>query len=101
MKSFSNFLLEKEELEQQKQKKVKKTKPPVDVKTTQRPAEVQGRMDATDPKKGGYSRVDDSLDSKSSRKTKLSNTTKGGEVKVTRPVGTHSGDESRKLGKLN
>ena len=101
MKSFSNFLLEKEELEQQKQKKVKKTKPPVDVKTTQRPAEVQGRMDATDPKQGGYSRVDDSLDSKSSRKTKLSNTTKGGEVKVTRPVGTPSGDESRKLGKLN
>ena len=69
MKSFSNFLLEKEELEQQKQKKVKKTnKPSVDVKTTNRPAEVQGRMDATDPKKGGYSRVDDSLDSKSSRK---------------------------------
>lgn len=102
MKSFSNFLLEKEELEQQKQKKVKKTnKPPVDVKTTQRPAEVQGRMDATDTKKGGYSRVDDSLDSKTSGKTKLGNTTKGGEVKVTRPVGTPSGDESRKLGKLN
>jgi len=102
MKSFSNFLLEKEELEQQKQKKVKKTnKPPVDVKTTQRPAEVQGRMDATDTKKGGYSRVDDTLDSKTSGKTKLGNTTKGGEVKVTRPVGTPSGDESRKLGKLN
>ena len=102
MKSFSNFLLEKEELEQQKQKKVKKTnKPSIDVTTTNRPAEVQGRMDATNPKQGGYSRVDDSLDSKTSGKTKLGNTTKGGEVKVTKPVGTPSGDESRKLGKLN
>ena len=102
MKSFSNFLLEKEELEQQKQKKVKKTnKPSVDVTTTNRPAEVQGRMDATNPKQGGYSRVDDSLDSKTSGKTKLGNTTKGGEVKVTKPVGTPSGDEARKLGKLN
>ena len=101
MKSFSNLLLEKEELEQQKQKKVKKTKPTVDVKTTNRPAEVQGRMDATDPKQGGYSRVDDSLDSKSSRKTRLGDTTKGSEVKVTKPKGTLAGDEARDLGKLN
>ncbi len=102
MKSFSNFLLEKEELEQQKQKKVKKTnKPSVDVKTTNRPAEVQGRMDATDPKKGGYSRVDDSLDSKSSRKRPLGNTTQGGEVRTIKPKGTLAGDEARDLGKLN
>ena len=38
---------------------------------------------------------------KSTEKIKLTNTTRGGEVKVTRPVGTPSGDESRKLGKLN
>ncbi len=58
-------------------------------------------MDATDPKKGGYSRVDDSLDSKTSGKTKLGNTTKGGEVKTIRPPGSPSGNESRPLGKLN
>ena len=66
MKSFSNLLLEKEELEQQKRKKVKKTNKPfkseVDVTTTNKPADVQGRIDATDTKNGGYSRVDDSLD---------------------------------------
>ena len=44
----------------------------------------QGRQDATNPKKGGYSRVEDNLDNKPSGKTKLSNTTKGGPVKVTK-----------------
>ena len=42
----------------------------------------QGRQDATNPKKGGYSRVEDSLDNKPSGKTKLSNTTQGGPVKT-------------------
>ena len=44
----------------------------------------QGRQDATNPKKGGYPRVEDNLDDKPSGKTKLSNTTKGGPVKVTK-----------------
>ena len=52
------------------------------VKTTNKPAEVQGREDATNPKKGGYPRVEDSLDNKPSGKTKLSNTTQGGPVKT-------------------
>ena len=90
MKSFSNLLLEKEELEQQKRKKVKKTNKPfkseVDVTTTNKPADVQGRIDATDTKKGGYSRVDDSLDvKKPSGRTKLGNETVGGEVKIINP----------------
>ena len=52
-------------------------------KTTDRPADVQGRMDATDERKGGYSRVDDTFDAKKpSGKTKLRNLTKGGEVKI-------------------
>ena len=42
----------------------------------------QGRQDATNPKKGGYSRVEDSLDNKPSGKTKLGNTTQGGPVKT-------------------
>ena len=44
----------------------------------------QGRQDATNPKKGGYPRVEDNLDNKPSGKTKLSNTTEGGPVKVTK-----------------
>ncbi len=52
-------------------------------KTTDRPADVQGRMDATDERKGGYSRVDDTFDAKKpSGKTKLRNVTKGGKVKI-------------------
>ena len=52
-------------------------------KTTNRPADVQGRMDATDERKGGYSRVDDTFDAKKpSGKTKLRNVTKGGKVKI-------------------
>ena len=42
----------------------------------------QGRQDATNPKIGGYSRVEDSLDNKPSGKTKLGNTTQGGPVKT-------------------
>ena len=111
MKSFSNFLLEKKPLDITndpkggekflRQLKKKSVQNQTAVKTVERPAEVQGRMDATDTKKGGYSRVDDSLDSKPSGKTKLSNTTKGGEVKTIRPPDSPSGNESRKLGKLN
>ena len=57
-----------------------------EVKTNNPPADVQGRKDATDPKKGGYSRVDDSLDvKKPSGRTKLGNDTIGGEVKITNP----------------
>ena len=57
-----------------------------EVKTNNPPADVQGRKDATDPKKGGYSRVDDSLDAKKpSGRTKLGNDTIGGEVKITNP----------------
>ena len=104
MKSFRQFIIEKndptkyvpgeEEASDRLVKKLNKIskkgnipdKPPVDVKTTQRPAEVQGRMDATDTKKGGYSRVDDSLDvKKPSGRTKLGNETIGGEVKITNP----------------
>ena len=115
MKSFSNLLLEKrmtpgpkpgeasdtKSLIRNKQKKGQLPYQDPKVKTTNRPAEVQGRMDATDPKQGGYSRVDDSLDSKTSSKTRLGDTTKGGEVKVTKPKGTLAGDEARDLGKLN
>ena len=73
-----------------------------EVKTNNPPADVQGRKDATDPKKGGYSRVDDSLDvKKPSGKPELGNTTKGGEVRTIRPPDSPSGNESRKLGKLN
>ena len=61
----------------------------------------QGRQDATNPKKGGYERVDDTLDPKKSNgKTKLKNTTRGGEVKVTRPQGSLSSAEDRPLGRL-
>ena len=43
----------------------------------------QSRIDATDPKQGGYSRVDDTIDAEpSSGKTKLTDTTKGGKVKT-------------------
>ena len=43
----------------------------------------QSRIDATDPKQGGYSRVDDAIDAETpSGKTKLADTTKGGEVKT-------------------
>ncbi len=111
MKSFSNFLLEKKPLDITndpkggekflRQLKKKSVQNQTAVKTVERPADVQGRMDATDTKKGGYSRVDDSLDSKTSGKTKLGNTTKGGEVKTIRPPGSPSGNESRPLGKLN
>ena len=111
MKSFSNFLLEKKPLDITndpkggekflRQLKKKSVQNQTDVKTVERPADVQGRMDATDTKKGGYSRVDDSFDSKSSGKTKLSNTTKGGEVRTIRPPDSPSGNENRKLGKLN
>ena len=111
MKSFSNFLLEKKPLDITndpkggekflRQLKKKSVQNRTDVKTVERPADVQGRMDATDTKKGGYSRVDDSFDSKSSGKTKLSNTTKGGEVRTIRPPDSPSGNENRKLGKLN
>ena len=102
MKSFRQFIIEEKveprfgesEAQDRLVKKLNKIskkgnipdKPPVDVKTTQRPAEVQGRMDATDTKKGGYSRVDDSLDvKKPSGRTKLGNETIGGEVKITNP----------------
>ena len=111
MKSFSNFLLEKKPLDITndpkggekflRQLKKRSVQNQTAVKTVERPADVQGRMDATDTKKGGYSRVDDSLDSKPSGKTKLSNTTKGGEVKTIRPPDSPSGNESRPLGKLN
>ena len=43
----------------------------------------QSRLDATNPKKGGYSRVDDAIDAETpSGKTKLADTTKGGKVKT-------------------
>mgnify|MGYP001406639114 FL=1 len=43
----------------------------------------QSRIDATDPKQGGYPRVDDTIDAEpSSGKTKLTDTTKGGKVKT-------------------
>ena len=43
----------------------------------------QSRIDATDPKQGGYSRVDDAIDAETpSGKTKLADTTKGGKVKT-------------------
>ena len=112
MKSFSNFLLEKKPLDITndpkggekflKNLRKKSVQNQTDVKTVDRPADVQGRMDATDTKKGGYSRVDDTFDSnKSSGKRKLSNTTKGGEVRTIRPPDSPSGNESRPLGKLN
>ena len=119
MKSFSQFIIEKkgdvplnpdEKAAERsiiknfnKKNKNKDNRPFKDpeVKTTNRPADVQGRMDATDPKKGGYERVDDSLDTKKpDGKPKLKNTTRGGEVKVTRPQGTPSGNESRPLGRV-
>ena len=111
MKSFSNFLLEKKPLDITNDPKggekflrnlrKKSVQNQTDVKTVDRPADVQGRMDATDSKKGGYSRVDDTFDNKPSGKRQLGNTTKGGEVRTIKPAGTRSGDESRKLGKLN
>ena len=111
MKSFSNFLLEKKPLDITNDPKggekflrnlrKKSVQNQTDVKTVDRPADVQGRMDATNPKQGGYSRVDDSLDSKPSGKRQLSNTTKGGEVRTIRPPDSPSGNENRKLGKLN
>ena len=111
MKSFSNFLLEKKPLDITndpkggekflKNLRKKSVQNQTDVKTVDRPADVQGRMDATNPKQGGYSRVDDSLDSKPSGKRQLSNTTKGGEVRTIRPPDSPSGSENRKLGKLN
>ena len=62
----------------------------------------QGRQDATNPKKGGYSRVEDNLDNKPSGKTKLSNTTKGGPVKVTKiKVDTKAKDYTDKINKQN
>ena len=43
----------------------------------------QSRLDATDPKQGGYSRVDDTIDAETpSGKRKLTDTTKGGKVKT-------------------
>ena len=62
----------------------------------------QGRIDATDKKKGGYERVDDSFDDakKTDGKSKLKNTTKGGEVKVTKPQGSLSSAEDRPLGRV-
>ena len=61
----------------------------------------QGRQDATNPKKGGYERVDDTLDSKKpDGKPKLTNTTRGSEVKVTKPQGSLSSAEDRPLGRL-
>ena len=111
MKSFSNFLLEKKPLDITndpkggekflRQLKKKSVQNQTDVKTVDRPADVQGRMDATDSKKGGYSRVDDSLDSKTPKNQKLGDTTKGGEVKTIRPPDSPSGNENRKLGKLD
>ena len=111
MKSFSNFLLEKKPLDITndpkggekflKNLRKKSVQNQTDVKTVDRPADVQGRMDATDSKKGGYSRVDDSLDSKTTKNQKLGDTTKGGEVKTIRPPDSPSGNENRKLGKLD
>ena len=111
MKSFSNFLLEKKPLDITndpkggekflKNLRKKSVQNQTDVKTVDRPADVQGRMDATDSKKGGYSRVDDTFDNKPSGKRQLGNTTKGGEVRTIRPPDSPSGNESRKLGKLN
>ena len=46
---------------------------------------AHGRRDATDPSQGGYPRVDDSLDSKKLKNQKLGDTTKGGEVKTSKP----------------
>ena len=121
MKSFSQFIIEKkgggnvplnpdEKAAERsiiknfnKKNKNKDNRPFKDpeVKTTNRPADVQGRMDATDPKKGGYERVDDSLDSKKPEgKPKLTNTTRGSEVKVTKPQGSLSSAEDRPLGRL-
>ena len=43
----------------------------------------QSRLDATDPKQGGYPRVDDAIDAETpSGKTKLTDTTKGSRVKT-------------------
>ena len=54
-----------------------------------KPAEVQGRQDATDPKQGGYSRVDDKFDAPKG-KTKLptdpSQVGKAGPVKTIKPA---------------
>jgi len=100
MKSFRQFIIEKEmspgpkpgeaadtkSLIRNKQKKGQLPYQEPEVKTNNPPADVQGRKDATDPKKGGYSRVDDSLDTKKpSGRTKLGNDTIGGEVKITNP----------------
>jgi len=123
MKSFSQFIIEKKDggnvplnpdekaaersiiknFNKKNKNKNKDNRPFKDpeVKTTNRPADVQGRMDATDPKKGGYERVDDSLDTKKPNgKPKLDNTTKGGEVKVTKPQGSLSSAEDRPLGRV-
>ena len=142
MKSFSNFLIEKElnprkgerEASERLVKKLNKIskkgnipdkKLPFqekEVKTGNKPESVKNQMAKNIAKQDiekssgkesgrigseGSGKVKDTVKPeqakgyKSTEKIKLTNTTRGGEVKVTRPVGTTSGDESRKLGKLN
>ena len=56
----------------------------------------QSRIDATDPKQGGYPRVDDTIDAEpSSGKTKLTDTTKGGKVKTYKLNNTDTNKKTR------
>ena len=56
----------------------------------------QSRIDATDPKQGGYPRVDDTIDAEpSSGKTKLSDTTKGSKVKTYKLNNTDTNKKTR------
>lgn len=122
MKSFSQFIIEKKSgsnvplnpdekaaersiiknfNKKNKNKDNRPFKDPQVSSDTEGLGDRQGRQDATNPKKGGYERVDDTLDSKKPEgKTKLKNTTRGGEVKVTKPQGSLSSAEDRPLGRL-
>jgi len=57
-KAFGGYIVEETQEEKKKREEANK------IKTTNKPAGVQGRQDATNPKEGGYSRVDDTDASK-------------------------------------
>ena len=61
--------------------KVSQARRKLKINTTEKPAEVKGREDATNPKEGGYSRVDDTIDAPKQKGIKFGDTPGAGPVR--------------------